>query len=344
LLFNTDPALDDSPIGKVFGERYNGRYHLPLLPGEAGTKSRSRLKPSGDWVPYGVQSATNLAGSIVESRMLGVWERERGQIGMAQRPDLVERLAFVIHKARAQGVDIANLKDSPEGKALRTELELIHAEAKQTAGGNLAAQQGTNRHDVWEARAATSQLFGTPEVNEQIGKLEKLLANAGLERVPGLQERTVRNVALKAAGRFDDVLRTTRDVLWETPGDSARPHFLPAGTLLMADLKTKKRAFYSWLEVRIQLTVYATAEYMMIPPTPAALKMYEGPEWYVPGPKHHVNQQWGVVLWMPSNGDEPALKRCNLVKGWEHAQLARAVCDARSEAKNVAAHGEAMWA
>jgi hypothetical protein len=345
MLFNTDPDLDDSPIGKVFGERYNGRYHLPLLGGEKGTKS------GGDWVPYGVQSATNLAGSIVESRMLGVWERERGQLGMAQRPDLVERLAFIVNRARAQGVEItrdetgmvtrkgvdfADLKSSPEGKALRAELELIHAEAKQTAGGNLAAQQGTNRHDVWEERARTSQLFGTPEVNEQIGKLEQLLTDAGLERVPGLQERTVRNTSLRAAGRFDDVLRTTRDVLWETPGDSARPHFLPAGTLLMADLKTKKRAFYSWLEVRIQLTVYATAEWMLADHPLGGLG-------YAPGPKHHVNQQWGVVLWMPSNGDEPALKRCNLVKGWEHAQLARAVCDARSEAKNVAAHGEAMW-
>lgn len=353
MLFNTDPELDDSPIGKAFGERYNGRYHLPLLPGETGTKS------GGDWVPYGVQSATNLAGSIVESRMLGIWERERGQIGMAQRPDLVERLAFVINRARAQGVEItrdetgmvtrkgvdfADLKNSPEGKALRIELELIHAEAKQTAGGNLAAQQGTNRHDVWEERARTSQLFGTPEVNEQIGKLEQLLADAGLERVPGLQERTVRNVTLRAAGRFDDVLRTTRDVVFSDPYSiGAGRHILPAGTLLMADLKTKKRAFYSWLEVRIQLTVYATAEWMLDRGAGHGVDFVMDRPGYVPGPKYHVNQQWGVVLWMPSNGDEPALKRCNLVKGWEHAKLARAVCDARSEAKNVAAHGEAMW-
>jgi hypothetical protein len=65
---------------------------------------------------------------------------------------------------------------------------------------------------------------------------------------------------------------------------------------------------------------------------------------YVPGPKHHVNQDWGVVLWAPSSGEPARLKRCNLRKGFEHAQLARQVCDARSEAKNVAAHGEAEWA
>jgi hypothetical protein len=110
---------------------------------------------------------------------------------------------------------------------------------------------------------------------------------------------------------------------------------IPAGTLLMADLKTKQRSYYSWLEVRIQLAVYATAEWMLDPDR----RIWE----YVKGPKRYVNQQWGVVLWAPSNGEPPQLKRCNIVKGFAHAQLARAVCDARSEAKNVAAHGEAMW-
>lgn len=322
-----------------FGVRIDhlGRYKMPLLPGESGPKA------GGDWVPRGVQSATNLAGSIVESRMLGVWERERSQIGLALRPDLVERMAFVVNKARAQGVDLSRLSDSPEGKAIKTELDLIHKEAKQTAGGNLAAQRGTNRHDVWEERAKTSMLFGTPEVNEQIQGLEEKLEAAGLERVPGLQERTVRNVALRAAGRFDDVLRTTRDILWEAPNSMERPHIIPAGTLLMADLKTKQRAFYSWLEVRIQMAVYATAEWMLHTFDPAPGSMLKPEHSYVPGPKYHVSQEWGVVLWMPSNGDEPQLKHCNLVKGLAHARLAREVCDARSEAKNVAAHGEAAW-
>src|ERR1044072_4636480 len=78
-----------------FGERIDhlGRYKMPLLPGERGPKA------GGDWVPRGIQSATNLAGSIVESRMLGIWERERGQIGMAMRPEPVERLPVLIKNA-----------------------------------------------------------------------------------------------------------------------------------------------------------------------------------------------------------------------------------------------------
>lgn len=353
LLFGAQDDVEDEATkitmaNAPFGVRIDhlGRYKMPLLPGESGTKPSSRLKSGGNWVPRGVQSATNLAGSIVESRMLGIWERERTQIGLAMRPDLVERLAFVINKARAQAVDLSRLNDSPEGKAIKAELDLIHKEAKQTAGGNLAAQRGTNRHDVWEERAKTGQLFGTPEVNEQIEGLEALLAEKGLERVPGLQERTVRNVALRAAGRFDDVLRTTRDVPEPPLADGfISGDYLPAGTLLMADLKTKSRAFYSWLEVRIQLAVYATAEWMLDMPgeIDPITGMGRGGS-YVPGPKHHVSQDWGVVLWAPSSGKPARLKRCNLRKGFEHAQLARAVCDARSEAKSVAAHGEAEWA
>jgi hypothetical protein len=309
---------------------------MPLLPGEQGTKA------GGDWVPRGVQSATNLAGAIVESRQLGIWERERTQIGLALRPDLVERLTFLIRKAMVTDeIDFGNqrLHDSAAGKLIVKELELIHKEAKQAAGGNLAAQRGTNRHDAWEQRATSGLLFGTPQVNEQIEKLEQLLERKGLRRVPGLSERTVRNVALRAAGRFDDVLQTTRDIPIVAPLNSDYcGQFIPAGTLLMADLKTKQRQYYSWLEVRIQLAVYATAEYMLtdLPNHPNDLR-------YVPGPKHHVSQEWGVILWAPSNGDAPQLKRANLRKGYAHAQLARAVVDARSEAKNVAAHFEAEW-
>jgi hypothetical protein len=366
-LFSTDPYADyvdkTTMATAPFGERVDsiGRYKLPLLPDESGPKS------GGDWVPGGVQSATNLAGAIVESRQLGIWERERTQIGLALRPDLVERLTFLIRKSQMpwtdprstiglnevlpEPVDLSRLNESEAGKAIKAELALIHDEAKQTAGGNLAAQRGTNRHDAWDARAprpdgTPGPLFGTPEVNEQIETLEKLLIQKGLERAPGLHERTVRNTTLRAAGRFDDVLRTTRDIDFcncAYKGDGCRTHLIPAGTLLMSDLKTKRRAYYSWIEVRIQLAVYATAEWMLISPTPAAEKMYSGSEWYVPGPKHHVNQQWGVILWAPSDGGAPQLKRVNLVKGFQHAVLARAVCDARSEGKSVAAHAEAEW-
>ena len=317
LLFRTDAGDEPADIkvtmaSAAFGERTNGRYKMPLLPGETGPKS------GGDWVPRGLQSATNLAGAIVESRQLGIWDRERSQIGLGLRPDLVERLAFATRRAVGQGADFNERSTYTE---LAAELELIHTEARQTAGANAAAQAGTNRHDVWEERGKSNLLFGTPDINEQIERLEQLLADNHLQRVPGLQERTVRNVALRAAGRFDDVLMDTR-----------------TGKLYMADLKTKKRPFWSWLEVRIQLAVYASAEWML-----AEQPTFGDRVFYIPGPLHHVSQETGIVMRMPSDGGAPELRKINLVKGLEHARLARAVCDARSDGKSVESHAESVW-
>lgn len=334
LLFNPTGQSENEPsdAGKLFGQRYNGRYHLPLLPGEKGTKPARVSEPGGNWVPRGVRSATNLAGAIVESRALGIWERELSQVGLALNPQLYERLAFLTNKARADGVDFLALRERPE---LRKELESIHAEAKRLAGGENAATAGTVRHDVWEARApklgqtdaagrpVLSKLFGTPEINAQIEALEALLAANGLERVPGLQERVVRNVALGAAGRFDDVLRD-----------------IETGVLYMADLKTKKRAYYTWLEVRIQLAVYATAEYML---TFDDNSQELNPACYTRGPGWHVDQEWGIVLRMPADGGAPELRRANLVRGYQDALLAVAVCEARAQGKSVYAHDESVW-
>jgi hypothetical protein len=340
----------------AFGERHPalGRYKLPLLPGEEGTKA------GGDWVPRGVQSATNLAGSISETRGLGIWERQRSQLGLALDAALYERMAQALRSALADGVDLnEKLSSTPRGQQLAAELELIHDEAREICGANMAARVGTALHDGWEKRApagtqipgAGEVLFGQTGEGEMFERLEALLAEKGLERVPGLQERVVRNVALNAAGRFDDILRTTRDIVWNdspplwkiTPEMMDKPvpvTRIPAGTLLMADLKTKRKAFWTWLEVRIQLAVYATAEWML-EQRRLGLSLTE---WtYAPGPKHHVSQEWGVVLHMPQDGAPPSLKRINLVAGLRAAKLARAVCDERSEGKAVATHAEAEW-
>lgn len=308
LLFSNDHGPAE-PEGKAFGERYNGRYHLPLLPGEVGTKS------GGDYVPRGVMSATNLAGSLVDSRALSIWERERGQIGLALRPELFERMVFLTGLAQRADVDWDNLKDSTAGESFKVELAGLHDQAKTASGGNRAAAMGTNRHDAWEERGRSGALIGTPQINAEILALEQLLEANGLERVPGLSERVVRNVALNAAGRFDDILMSRK-----------------TGRLFLSDLKTKRRAFYSWLETWIQLSVYATAEWML-----------DGDSTYVPGPLHHVDQKSAVLLRMPSDGAPPFLQRVDLEIGRRLAQLARDVTDARAEAKSTRANELAIW-
>lgn len=306
----TEAGPGEPPEGKQFGERYRGRYHLPLLPGEAGTKS------GGDWVPYGVMSATNLAGAITDSRALSIWERERSQIGLALNPELFESLSYQVRVAQAQGADIENLKDSEPGQRLVDMLGKIHEAARAAAGANRAAVMGTNRHDVWEQRARTGILMGTPAINAEVEALEQLLRANGLERVPGLQEKVVRNVGLSAAGRLDDIVRSRL-----------------SGRLYVADLKTKRKPFFSWLEAWIQQTVYATAEWML-----------DGPRTgYLPGPLHHVDQRSAILLRMPSDGAAPYLQRVDLELGRKWAKLAHDVCEARSDARKVKTMALAVW-
>lgn len=283
---------------------------MPLLPGETGTKT------GGDWVPYHVSSVTNLLDGVEESRGLNIWEQELALIGMALQPSLHEELTLAVQGWQRDGVDWLRLRDFGHVRKALTgggndqdaaEASFI-GRAKAIAGGNEARQAGTNRHGAWEHRAKTGELVGTPEMQRQILALERLLDDNDLERVPELSERTVRCPELKVAGRFDDILMSRR-----------------TGKLYMADLKTKKRAFRSWMATDGQLSLYARSPYML---TLDCLS-------YEEGPKAYVDQSRGIVLQMPSDGAPPYLRPADLDYGWEVALLARRVADLRSYGKSA---------
>ncbi len=304
--------LDTEPEAKRFGERYNGRYHMPLLPGESGTKA------GGNYVPGGVESATNRAGAFADSRELSLWEQRCMLMGLAEREELYERLAFVygIAKLDPVRIDQRNLNATDEGKAFRADLDAIGAAARAAGGGSIGADKGTNRHDSWEARATTGHLIGTSKIRAQIEAVERLLEENGLVRVPQLQERVVRNVALNISGRIDDVLLSQR-----------------TGKLYMADLKTKPKPFYSWCETWIQQVQYATAEWMLD----------DARTGYIPGPVHHVDQMQSVLLRMPSDGRPPYLERVDLKIAYEWARIAKYIVDARSLGKSRALDALTVW-
>lgn len=309
---------------KRFGWRYNGRYHMPPLPGEATVK----VCPPGQepWVPFGVQSTTNLIDAFEESRGLNIWEQELALWGMALSPSLYEKLVMDVHRWQAEGVDILNLKLYPHVRKALTGGpkggdDSYVGQAKAIAKGNEAREAGTNRHEAWEHRAKTGELIGTPAMQEQILALETLLAANDLERVPGLCERVVRNTVVQTAGRFDDILRERS-----------------TGRLLMADLKTKRKPFWSWMSTDAQLATYARSEWM--------LDFEQGTDgvWrYVEGPAYHVDLTEGVVLQVPSDGSPAYLRRADLEYGWRVAQHARTVCEMRSYGKSAERQRLAAW-
>lgn len=314
-----EPARSKGLAAVEMGERGgNGRYKMPLLPGEEGTKA------GGDWVPGGIQSTTNMLDGFEESRGLNIWEQELGFIGLALQPSLYEELVLAVHGWQKEGVNWLRIGDDHKhvraaltGGADRAAAEVsFMGRAKQIAGGNEARQAGTNRHTAWEIRCKTGELIGTPDMQESILLLEKLLADAGLAVIPELTERTVRNTAVRCAGRFDNILMDLR-----------------SGRLLMADLKTKKKAFRSWMATDGQLATYARSEHMLTPDKTG----------YEPGPLQHVDLTEGVVLQLPSDGKPPYLRRADLVEGWEVAQLARQVIDRRAYGVSAARKALTPW-
>lgn len=317
----TQASTADPLFGKEekrFGNRYNGRYHMPLLPGEEGVKS------GGGYVPRGIMSVTNLVGAFEDTRALSVWEQGMALIGLALSHELYEELVLMVQTAESEGVIFELLRDYPDLKEAlagtahdqaKIEKSII-GRAKAIAKAGAAAQRGTNRHTAWEHRGRTGELIGTPQIMNRTIDTERLLADAGLKRVPGLQERVVRNTVVNTAGRFDDVVLEV----------STR-------RLIMADLKTKATPFYSWLTTDAQLATYARSEWMLT---------LDGRS-YEPGPSSAVDQTEGVILHVPSDGSKPYLRRADLVNGWEVAQCARRNIELRTYGKSTERHALSEW-
>lgn len=318
--------MGDVPMGT---RGPNGRYKMPLLPGEQGTKT------GGDWVPGGLQSMTNLAGSISDTRALGIWEIEQILIGLGINPSrpavpwslrgqlghdsLTNQLRVAVVEAVHLGTDFRELRLYPELKAFLAD---IAERAKDASGANDARNKGILMHDRWQEFSET-QIFAGDEEDQRLTRMvAELVDAAGFEVVPDLTERTVRNVALKAAGRFDNILC-----------------YRKTGELYMADLKSKAKPFWGFLEIDAQLAGYATAEWML------RSCMTE----YLRGPLHYVNQERGVVLHMPSRPDpvtgsqEPRLRKADLLTGARNMHLARQVCDARSYGRSAARMADSWW-
>lgn len=315
---------------KIFGWRYNSRYHMPLLPGENGTKA------GGDYVPYGVQSTTNLMDAFEEARALSIWEQEQVLLGLVRQPSLYEKTTLIVHRADRDGVDWSRLRDFPDIRRQLTggsdkdaaEVSIIGL-AKQAAGANEAREAGTNRHEAWEHYCKTGEIIGTPEIQEQILALVRLLEEKQFQIIPELSERVVRNTTINVAGRFDNILL-----------------HMPTGRLIMADLKTKRRPFWSWMAVDGQLATYARSDKMLdFEGTSEELERLRlnGIEPYVPGPVYHVDLTVGVVLHMPSDGGKPCLRKADLEYGWRVAQKAREITEMRSYGKSVERQGFGEW-
>jgi hypothetical protein len=273
-----------------------GRYWLPdpadpaaWEPGSIGARH----------FPRGYMRTTNLIGAYSDTRALSIWEQGKMLRGFRDRPDLY--------------ADLAVCDRDENGDLSYSDARRIAEAALKHGGADQAAAQGTAQHKVLEARLRTGELVGTPEMQDGQLALEALLKSHLLVPAAEYAERIVVNTHLRCAGRFDVPL-------WDLSGGV---HVAAGASLLMADLKTKAKPFWTVLEQRAQLAVYARADAMWD----------ERQECYVTPPPFDLEH--GVLMQLPQGGGEVRLLRMDLVKGWATACRAREVVDDRAEAKSA---------
>jgi hypothetical protein len=261
------------------------------------TGGRYRLpNRDGSHHPYGWQRVTNLVGAYSDTRALALWQQRMILLGLRARPDLYEEL----HTMAVDTMDAA---------ALRRELEYLADQAQTAAKADVGRRRGTARHAMVAHFHEGGEVVGTPSMRAQLTSYNEVLDAHRLRPVAGLQERVIICEALNCAGRYDNALEDLDTAVWH-----------------IADLKTQ-RQFWTLLEVRAQLAIYAHADAMWD----------EERECYVGMPP--VNQELGLVMHMPQEPeherDPVEILNIDLVKGWQTARHAyQVVCD-RSEAKSA---------
>jgi hypothetical protein len=206
------------------------------------TVSRSGLmrltyedKPHAYWLDlldgHGKQRCKGLsrAAKIPDDKYaLEMWNDRMVVIGMALRPDLVERAA-------------AHYDD-------RDKLEEIAREAKDAAKAFMAQHRGTAAHAIIEKHDAGQLIIATQFSEATVKSWNKALDDYGLDPVIGMSERIVVYPELLICGRWDTLRRRRRD-----------------GRLVVVDLKTGEKADRYPHQHSIQLGTYANAPLMAGP-------------------------------------------------------------------------------
>lgn len=219
---------------------------------------------------------TTFAKTLSDSFALSLWAQRMAIKGVATRPDL-----FAL--AAATPLD--------DKKTLNS---IVDA-AKEAAGAGAAASLGTALHAFTE-QVDRGDHPDIPEPwSEDVRAYRRALKSAGMEIVPEFIERVVVVPLLGVAGTFDRILR------------------LKDGRLVIADVKTGKDLQYGWLDIAVQLSLYAHAEWIYDLETGT----------YEPMPE--VAQDIAVVMHLPVGKAECTLYEVDIARGWEAALLCEEV-------------------
>lgn len=240
--------------------------------------------------------ATTFAKSISDTYTLSMWQQRMVGIGVAQNPDLVATFAGLKPDDRQRGNDAAE-------------------EAKNRAGAKTGANLGTALHTFTEKVDRGESLFIPPPWDRDVKAYRALLDQEGIEVLPDLIERRVLNRRFSIAGTLDRIVRLTQ------PLDFRRGRgvvTIPAGSNVIADLKTGRDLEYGWMEIAIQLSLYACEG--------DALLYDPETNGYDPFP---VRSDYGLVIHLPVGQGRATLHAVDLESGVDLSILCERVRTAR---------------
>lgn len=236
--------------------------------------------------------ATTLARTLSDEYGLTQWKMRGVAKGMSMRSDL---------QAGAAAADPDRDKKT---------LDSIAAQALDAAGSKSGSNLGTAFHQIAERydRGEVSPGEVQPPLRGLLDTYINLLHTRRLAVVPAFIEQVVVCPEFGCAGTLDRVVQ------------------LPSGAYAVADLKSAKNVTYSWLEISMQLAIYANATHIWNTQTGQ----------YYPMPDQ-IDTDVAIVIHVPSSGDAvPGVHQVDIASGFEHCRRARGVRAARNGAKALA--------
>lgn len=235
--------------------------------------------------------ATTFAKSASNTFTLNEWQQRMVILGLTQRPDLM---------ALAHGLNVRNDKKT---------LNSIAEQAKEHAGSKVAANLGTAYHAFSERLdAGLITLEDIPGIyRHRVAEYADVMRRSGLTTRREWIERTTAvradqvSAGLGVGGTLDRILQ------------------LPDGSLAIGDLKTGRNLAYGWVEIAVQLALYAHGV------NTHGLFDWNTKTWSQP---LQVRTDFAIVMHMPADISElpegsPGcrLYRVDIAKGWEYAQV-----------------------
>ena len=249
--------------------------------------------------PFGFTRMTTFVKSATDSKAINDWGKRNVLIGASRRPDLVAKAHGLTHEAD---------KDT---------LERLVGELETAAGAKVSADEGTFLHEFTEQMDAglLSWKSAPAQYQKSLALYAQALADAGLEPVPELIERTV------MITEFGGVVGTFDRVFFHRP----------SGTYVVGDLKTGKTLAYGMNEIEAQIWGYAhgvnqNGVYDWNTDTWDPIWTGAGISNLMP-PLTSVREDVGVIIHMPVQGPKAGtveLVKADLENGYRHAQLCHA--------------------